>query len=174
MCNQFYNTETGLAPEISYFNLDSYDKPDLDIHTNDRFSILRPETVESYFYLWRLTKNQKYRDWGWSFFQNLEKYARVENGYTSISNVMSSKNPGNRDKMESFFLGNDWKWLNMKHWSTDILFIRDYTRWNVFKSFKVKHWNIYICYFLMTTFCRSQNGYSIQKLIRCQFENNFF
>ena len=107
LCNQFYNTETGLAPEISYFNLDSKDKPDLDIHTNDRFSILRPETVESYFYLWRLTKNQKYRDWGWTFFQNLEKYARVENGYTSISNVMSSKNPGNRDKMESFFLGND-------------------------------------------------------------------
>lgn len=109
MCNQFYNTDTGLAPEISYFNLDSYDKPDLDIHTNDRFSILRPETVESYFYLWRLTKNQKYRDWGWAFFQNLEKYARVENGYTSISNVMNSKNPGNRDKMESFFLGNDSK-----------------------------------------------------------------
>ena len=45
--------------------------------------------------------------------QNLEKYARVENGYTSISNVMSSKNPGNRDKMESFFLGNDSKWSKL-------------------------------------------------------------
>lgn len=27
--------------------------------------ILRPETFESYFYLWRLTHDQKYRDWGW-------------------------------------------------------------------------------------------------------------
>ena len=39
-------TETGLAPEISYFNTDSENLPDLDIHPNDRFSILRPETVE--------------------------------------------------------------------------------------------------------------------------------
>jgi len=126
LCNQFYNTETGLAPEISYFNLDSYDKPDLDIHTNDRFSILRPETVESYFYLWRLTKNQKYRDWGWAFFQNLEKYARVENGYTSISNVMSSKNPGNRDKMESFFLGETLKYLYLLFSDDDFLPLSDW------------------------------------------------
>ena len=27
--------------------------------------ILRPETVESYFYLWRLTKDPMYREWGW-------------------------------------------------------------------------------------------------------------
>ena len=27
--------------------------------------ILRPEVIESYFYMWRLTKEQKYRDWGW-------------------------------------------------------------------------------------------------------------
>lgn len=126
LCNQFYNTETGLAPEISYFNLDSDEKSDLDIHTNDRFSILRPETVESYFYLWRLTKNQKYRDWGWAFFENLEKYARVENGYTSISNVMSSKNPGNRDKMESFFLGETLKYLYLLFSDDDFLPLSDW------------------------------------------------
>jgi Glycosyl hydrolase family 47 len=26
---------------------------------------LRPETIESIFYLWRLTKDDKYREWGW-------------------------------------------------------------------------------------------------------------
>ena len=41
-CHQFYVTETGLAPEISYFNIDNPSKPDLNIHTADRFSILRP------------------------------------------------------------------------------------------------------------------------------------
>ena len=25
----------------------------------------RPEVVESYFYMWRFTKDQKYRDWAW-------------------------------------------------------------------------------------------------------------
>ena len=31
--------------------------------------LLRPETVESYFYLWRVTHDQKYRDWGWEVVQ---------------------------------------------------------------------------------------------------------
>ena len=29
------------------------------------YYILRPEVVESYFYLWRFTKDPKYRDWAW-------------------------------------------------------------------------------------------------------------
>ena len=30
-----------------------------------RHYILRPEVIESYFVLWRLTGDKKYRDWGW-------------------------------------------------------------------------------------------------------------
>lgn len=120
-CHQFYVTETGLAPEISYFNIDNPAKPDLNIHSADRFSILRPETVESYFYLWRLTKNQKYRDWGWEFFQSLEKFARVEDGYTSISNVESRTKPAPKDKMESFFLGETLKYLYLLFSDDDML-----------------------------------------------------
>jgi mannosyl-oligosaccharide alpha-1,2-mannosidase len=32
---------------------------------NERYYILRPETFESYFIMWRLTKDPKYREWGW-------------------------------------------------------------------------------------------------------------
>lgn len=35
----------------------------------DRHNLLRPETVESLFYLYRFTKDEKYRDWGWKIFQ---------------------------------------------------------------------------------------------------------
>ena len=31
--------------------------------------ILRPETVESYFYMWRATHDPKYREWGWEAVQ---------------------------------------------------------------------------------------------------------
>lgn len=31
--------------------------------------LLRPETVESYFYLWRATHDPKYREWGWEVVQ---------------------------------------------------------------------------------------------------------
>ena len=33
------------------------------LHEDESYNILRPETAETYFYMWRLTKQQKYRDW---------------------------------------------------------------------------------------------------------------
>ena len=37
--------------------------------SNDKMYLLRPETVESYFYLWRITHDPKYREWGWDMVQ---------------------------------------------------------------------------------------------------------
>ena len=39
------------------------------LKANERYYILRPETFESYFIMWRLTHDQKYRDWGWEAVQ---------------------------------------------------------------------------------------------------------
>ena len=36
---------------------------------NEKVYLLRPETFETYFILWRLTHNQKYRDWAWDAVQ---------------------------------------------------------------------------------------------------------
>ena len=35
----------------------------------DAHSLLRPETVESLWYLYHLTGNRTYQDWGWNIFQ---------------------------------------------------------------------------------------------------------
>lgn len=32
---------------------------------NEKYYILRPEVIETYMYMWRLTHDPKYRDWGW-------------------------------------------------------------------------------------------------------------
>ena len=53
----------------------------------DRSCLLRPETVESYFILWRLTKDPKYREWGWEVVQALERNCKVEGGCSGIKNV---------------------------------------------------------------------------------------
>lgn len=37
--------------------------------SNEKVYLLRPETFESYFIMWRLTKQQRYRDWGWEAVQ---------------------------------------------------------------------------------------------------------
>ncbi|XP_041346922.1 LOW QUALITY PROTEIN: endoplasmic reticulum mannosyl-oligosaccharide 1,2-alpha-mannosidase-like [Gigantopelta aegis] len=112
-CWQMYERmATGLSPEIVYFNTSPDKTDDITVKANDRHNLLRPETVESFFVLYRLTKDQRYREWGWKIFQAFEKYTKLPNGgYTSINNVQDTQNPGYRDKMESFFLGETLKYF---------------------------------------------------------------
>ena len=67
--------------------------------------------MESLFILYRVTGNEKYRDWGWRIFQSFEKHTKVPAGYTSINNVKSVSSPQPKNKMESFFLGETLKYL---------------------------------------------------------------
>ena len=57
---------------------------DFSIHRSDGHNLMRPETVESLFILYRITGKQQYREWGWKIFEAFEKNSRVENGYTSL------------------------------------------------------------------------------------------
>ncbi|XP_034402867.1 endoplasmic reticulum mannosyl-oligosaccharide 1,2-alpha-mannosidase isoform X1 [Cyclopterus lumpus] len=112
-CHQMYKQmETGLSPEIVHFNLQASDGQDVFVKLADRHNLLRPETVESLFYMYRFTKDTKYRDWGWEILNSFNNYTKVPGGgYTSINNVRDPVNPGPRDKMESFFLGETLKYL---------------------------------------------------------------
>ncbi|XP_032759001.1 endoplasmic reticulum mannosyl-oligosaccharide 1,2-alpha-mannosidase [Rattus rattus] len=105
--------ETGLSPEIAHFNMyPRADHKDVEVKPADRHNLLRPETVESLFYLYRVTKDRKYQDWGWEILQSFNKYTRVPSGgYSSINNVQNSHKPEPRDKMESFFVGETLKYL---------------------------------------------------------------
>ncbi|XVF40147.1 hypothetical protein PTKIN_Ptkin01aG0087800 [Pterospermum kingtungense] len=73
-CFEMYSvTSTGLAPEIAYFHTKEYFEAGLDggnksskyvndiiIKHADRHNLLRPETVESLFVLYRITQDPKY------------------------------------------------------------------------------------------------------------------
>ncbi|XP_038150034.1 mannosidase, alpha, class 1B, member 1b [Cyprinodon tularosa] len=112
-CYQMYvQMETGLSPEIVHFNMHQGSTRDIEVKPADRHNLLRPETVESLFYLYRFTKDHKYQDWGWEILQSFNKYTKVSSGgYTSINNVRDPDYPSPRDKMESFFLGETLKYL---------------------------------------------------------------
>lgn len=76
----------------------------------DAHCLLRPEAIEAYFYLYRLTGDKQYQQFGWKAFEAIEKYARVEHGYSSVTNV--KKIPVTyRDLMESFFLAETLKYF---------------------------------------------------------------
>ncbi|CEF70661.1 Endoplasmic reticulum mannosyl-oligosaccharide 1,2-alpha-mannosidase [Strongyloides ratti] len=109
-CHLFYKNPTGLGPEIAHFNKENEDKEDLYIKPLDSHSLLRPEAVEGWFYLYRFTGDKKYQDWAWDMFKAIEKYAKLETGYSSIVNV--KKIPVSyKDMMESFFLSETMKYL---------------------------------------------------------------
>ncbi|KAI4816445.1 hypothetical protein KUCAC02_008772 [Chaenocephalus aceratus] len=112
-CHQMYKQmETGLSPEIAHFNLQASDGQDIFVKPADRHNLLRPETVESLFYMYRFTKDTKYRDWGWDILESFNNHTKVPGGgYTSINNVRDIENPAPRDKMESFFLGETLKYF---------------------------------------------------------------
>ncbi len=72
------------------------------------YYILRPENIESAFYLYRKTKNPKYLQMGKTFFDSIEKYCKFDEGYASLKNVMSKEK---MDSMESFYLAETLKYL---------------------------------------------------------------
>jgi len=78
---------------------------DYNIHSNDVHNLQRPETVESLFYMWRITEDEKYRHWGWEMFQSFVEHTVTEDGdgFSSINNVDRIPSP-TRDNMESFWL----------------------------------------------------------------------
>ncbi|KAL7140550.1 hypothetical protein ABFS83_09G126800 [Erythranthe nasuta] len=102
-CYNFYqSTPTKLAGENYFFN------PGQDMSVGTSWNILRPETVESLFYLWRLTGNKTYQEWGWNIFQAFEKNSRIDSGYVGLKDV----NTGVKDNMmQSFFLAETLKYL---------------------------------------------------------------
>lgn len=110
-------TETGLAPEIAFFNIASDGegvrssdrlpswKKDYIIKPLDAHNLQRPETVDSLFMMWRITEDPLYREWGWKIFQAFKEHTSVGDGkgYTSVNNV-NAVPPVWRDNMESFWL----------------------------------------------------------------------
>lgn len=72
------------------------------------YYLLRPENIESAFYLYRTTKNPKYLEMGKTYFESIVKYCRIDEGYASLKNVVTKEK---MDSMESFFLAETLKYL---------------------------------------------------------------
>lgn len=111
-CHFMYNlTETGLSPEIAYFGQQKFEQ-EFYIKPRDTHNLLRPEFVESLFFLYHITHNEKYRNWGMEVFQAFQKYTKISTGgYTTIGDVRHPNNVKPKDFMESFWLAETLKYL---------------------------------------------------------------
>ena len=69
--------------------------------------VLRPEAIESAYYLYRITGDRRYREMGRGMVDSLFRYCGAETGFAALGSVVT-KEP--RDQMESFFLAETLKY----------------------------------------------------------------
>ncbi|MES2040880.1 MAG: glycoside hydrolase family 47 protein, partial [Pseudomonadota bacterium] len=69
---------------------------------------LRPEIVESAYYLYHYTGDNKYRAMGKEFFLDFVKRCRSEAGFTALKDV---RNGSREDSMESFVFAETFKYF---------------------------------------------------------------
>ncbi|XP_073532044.1 mannosyl-oligosaccharide 1,2-alpha-mannosidase IA [Phyllobates terribilis] len=117
-CHESYDRTTmKLGPEA--FRFDGGVEA-IATRQNEKYYILRPEVIETYMYMWRFTHDPKYRQWGWEAVQALEKYCRVEGGYSGIKDVYAT-HPNHDDVQQSFYLAETLKYLYLLFSEDDLL-----------------------------------------------------
>ncbi|KAI0458911.1 glycoside hydrolase family 47 protein [Xylaria acuta] len=87
--------------------------------------ILRPEAIESVWYMYRITGDKKWQDEGWKMFEAIIRHTTTEAGSSAIDNVLSA-NPKKSDEMESFWTAETLKYfyllysepnlISLDHW----------------------------------------------------------
>ena len=69
---------------------------------------LRPEIVESTYYLYHYTRDPQYRQMGEQMFDDFVKYCRTDTGYSALADVTNKQQ---LDEMESFVLAETFKYF---------------------------------------------------------------
>ncbi|KAI0805549.1 glycoside hydrolase [Xylaria sp. FL0064] len=91
----------------------------------DRRYQLRPEAIESVFYMYRLTGEAQWMDKAWDMFTAIEKHTRTTYASAALDDVTMIK-PDQLDSMESFWLAetlkyfylmfSDWEVFDLDKW----------------------------------------------------------
>uniref|UniRef100_A0A8C7GDE1 alpha-1,2-Mannosidase n=1 Tax=Oncorhynchus kisutch TaxID=8019 RepID=A0A8C7GDE1_ONCKI len=122
-CHESYSrSATKLGPEA--FRFDGGAEATAT-RLSDRYYILRPEVIESYMYMWRLTHDPKYREWGWEAVEALEQHCRVEAGFSGIRDVYA-QTVSHDNMQQSFFLSETLKYLYLLFSDDDLLPLEDW------------------------------------------------
>jgi mannosyl-oligosaccharide alpha-1,2-mannosidase len=108
-----------------------YDMP-RSFLTGDPRYLLRPEAIESVFYMYRITGDQTWQEKGWTMFENILRATEVVNvetgevqGYTAIKDVTSPIQKAD-DSAESFWLAETLKYFYLLFEEPSVISLDDY------------------------------------------------
>lgn len=91
-------TMTGIEPEgLDYSTME----------VTSSYYLLRPENIESAFYLYRATGDEEYLEMGKTMFESIVEYCKTESGFAELRDVRTKEK---NDGMQSFFLAETLKY----------------------------------------------------------------
>ena len=111
-CYAMWNL-TGIEPEALDYR---------SMKVTDARYFLRPEIIESAYYLYQLTRDKRYLEMGTTFFRNLVAYCRTEAGYAYLKDVTTKEKA---DGMESFFFAETMKYMYLIFSPNSVLPFKD-------------------------------------------------
>lgn len=108
-------TDTPLAAKSNW-------RTDFSIPKASAYNLQSSETVQSLFYLWRITGDLVYREIGWEMFSSFINHTTLSDGsgFTSLENV-NILPPPQRDFMESTWLSRTLKYFYLLFSPDDLL-----------------------------------------------------
>lgn len=121
-CHDLYDsTATKIGPE--QFSWDTSAVPPDQVDFYDRAGywiinpvyVLRPEVIESFYYAFRITGDEKYQEWAWDAFVAINATTRVGSGFSSISDVTVPGGGSFSNEQESFFFAEVLKYVYLIH-----------------------------------------------------------
>ncbi|KAF8540423.1 glycoside hydrolase [Trichophaea hybrida] len=155
-CRRTYEaTATGIGPE--YWHWDpagqvSAFTADTEWHQMQRNKtgwwvidarwMLRPETVESYFYAYRITGEKKYQDWAWDAYTAYVRAAKADHGYAEVQDVTRPPGPDNQnDNAESFWGAETLKYLYLIFCDDKVASLDEWVFSTEAHPFRILDWN---------------------------------
>lgn len=134
-CYSLYekNTVSGLAPDAMILH-DSHMKI-----TDPKFD-LRPETIESIFYMWRHTGDIRYRDWAWRIFLSIDKHCKSRYGYSGLTSVYTMEK---KQSQPSFWMAEVLKYLYLIFDDAQTMALDKFVLSTEAHPFTIQPWKLY-------------------------------
>lgn len=110
-------TQTGVGPERVRFS----NKEGKDFEIENPVYMLRPESCESVYVMWKFTGLPKFRMYAWNMFSGINKYARKSKGFGHIRDVNNANDTRSYGNQESFFFAETLKYLYLTFADTSLI-----------------------------------------------------
>ncbi|KAA1111823.1 hypothetical protein PGT21_013079 [Puccinia graminis f. sp. tritici] len=139
----YESTKTGVGPErISITEGDEHTRWQPVFHEGQKYRELksnplpgasiqdgrylgRPETIESVYYMWRITGDRQWQDRGWRMFTSWMEACATKFGFADLEQV-NQWPPQLSDKQESFVLAETFKYYYLLFSDPDLISLDDY------------------------------------------------